>query len=88
MNLMLNAIRFTDDGGNITFRTFHQTDTVFFSLSDTGIGIKETDLEVIFEKFYEVTDIMHHHSGTIEFNTQEKCACRGALQRLVIMVED
>ncbi|MDO5111079.1 MAG: response regulator [Clostridia bacterium] len=56
LNVLGNAIKFTDGGGSITFdaRELERTDdvaTLRFIVTDTGIGISETFLEHMFEPF-------------------------------------
>jgi len=67
MNLMMNAIRFTPDGGVITVETRLVGNSIQLAVSDTGIGIPEEERENIFEKFYEAQERIRHSSGTIEF---------------------
>jgi len=40
-----------------------------FEVADTGIGIAETEHELIFEKFYEVGDALVHSSGDYAFRS-------------------
>lgn len=68
-NLISNAIRFTPDGGRITLSISSSKGLVEFSLKDSGIGIAETEIPLIFEKFYEVGSAAHHSSGTYEFRS-------------------
>jgi signal transduction histidine kinase len=67
MNLVMNAIRFTPDGGVITVETRLVGNSIQLAVSDTGIGIPAEERENIFEKFYEVRESIRHSSGTIEF---------------------
>lgn len=56
-NLLSNALKFTPNKGKIKVAirlTEEPIYGVMVSVSDTGIGIKEEDLEVIFEKFKQV----------------------------------
>ena len=58
MNLVGNAIKFTDEG-NVTIRVFREKVTrksVFlrFDVLDTGIGISKTDLDKIFDEFTQL----------------------------------
>jgi signal transduction histidine kinase len=69
LNLLLNAIRFTPDGGRITLRARDEGDSVRVEVEDTGIGIPKEKLESIFESFYEIKDIKKHSSGSIEFKS-------------------
>lgn len=54
MNLITNAIRYTESEGTITVRTNRSQDHVQISITDNGIGISEADLAHIFERFYKV----------------------------------
>lgn len=54
-NLFSNAIKFSeDDGGTITISTKKEGDMAKISVSDTGIGIKEEDIDRIFHKFEQL----------------------------------
>jgi signal transduction histidine kinase len=70
-NLLLNAIRFTPDGGHITISADTECEAGFVRVSvvDTGIGIDEDQIEKIFASFYEVAPTDHHRSGTFEFQS-------------------
>lgn len=57
MNLVGNAVKFTPLGGRVTVslsRLRSPDPGVLVSVSDTGIGIREEDQEMIFEKFGQV----------------------------------
>lgn len=49
-NLVRNAIRYNREGGSVTVKLDYNRLTV----SDTGIGIAEEDLERVFDRFYTV----------------------------------
>jgi len=52
-NLILNAIKFTTEG-HIKYG-FSEIDGFFkFYVEDTGIGIKEENLEIVFDRFYQI----------------------------------
>jgi signal transduction histidine kinase len=53
INLLGNAIKFTNKGGVSLMVSKRNTD-VIFSVTDTGIGIKKDNLEIIFDGFQQV----------------------------------
>ena len=69
-NLIKNAISFSGDGGRIHVSTWIENGKAFFRIQDSGIGLKEEDLERIFDEFYQVTDINHHKTGQFEYMTR------------------
>lgn len=54
LNLISNAIKFTDRGGSIFVKMQDKGDTVLISVKDTGAGIPEDKQKVIFERFVQV----------------------------------
>jgi len=53
-NLIANAIKFTPSGGHITIHVEAPRGLIRFCVSDTGVGIPESMLEAIFERFWQV----------------------------------
>jgi DNA-binding response OmpR family regulator/two-component sensor histidine kinase len=53
-NLVGNAIKFTPSGGNVRLDAVREGDLLKVSVTDTGVGINENDLDVIFEAFRQV----------------------------------
>ena len=50
VNLLENAIKFTDEGGLVTVRVR----PFILEVEDTGIGIAESEIPKIFQRFYRV----------------------------------
>ena len=55
-NLFSNALRYTRDGDSITISCIQKKDSVVVSVTDTGIGMEEKDLQRIFDLFYRATN--------------------------------
>jgi signal transduction histidine kinase len=58
VNLLSNAIKFTESG-EITVSAQFVDGSVSIAVADTGIGIPEDQLELVFDEFHQVS----HHSG-------------------------
>ncbi len=65
LNLVSNAVKFTPQNGRITIGAARLPDAVEISVSDTGIGIAESDREHLFEEFRQVdSDVAREQHGT------------------------
>lgn len=53
-NLVQNALRFTPSGGRVVIRAEAGDHEARVSVADTGPGIPDADLELIFDRFYTV----------------------------------
>ncbi|MBW4492003.1 MAG: response regulator [Oscillatoria princeps RMCB-10] len=64
-NLLSNAVKFTHAGGVVTLRVWVEGNAALFQVEDTGIGIPENQLPLLFEKFQQL-DSSHHrkYGGT------------------------
>jgi signal transduction histidine kinase len=68
-HLLLNAIKFTPDGGRITLAATRTADgSAEIRVTDTGIGIDRTSLRHVFEPFFTALDVSGHSSGIFEFD--------------------
>ena len=63
VNLLHNAIKFSDPGESINLSAVRNGDVVIFSVEDFGNGIADKDLARIFERFYK-TDQARSSGGT------------------------
>jgi signal transduction histidine kinase len=71
-NVIVNAIKFTPDGGSITVCYELVSDDresmwAEIRVQDTGIGIDQANLDVIFEKLYQLGTVELHSSGRTTF---------------------
>jgi signal transduction histidine kinase len=80
--LLDNAVKYTQDGGSVTVRVEERDDSVGLAVTDTGVGIPEDQLPLVFERFYRAEEaraeggaglglsiarqIAEAHGGTIE----------------------
>jgi signal transduction histidine kinase len=63
-HLLKNSLAFTDPGGRIEISFEESEDAVVIHVSDTGIGIPDEDLGLVFERFYQVeTHMTRRHGG-------------------------
>ncbi len=63
MNLVENAVKYSDPGTTIRIRAAREGDAVVLSVEDEGIGIPPEDLDRIFERFYRVRRDRGHVTG-------------------------
>lgn len=54
INLLDNAIRYTQPGGHVTVRVAIDRDAAVLNVEDDGPGVPEADRERVFERFYRV----------------------------------
>jgi two-component system phosphate regulon sensor histidine kinase PhoR len=54
INLLHNAVKFSDPGGPIMVRAWLQDGEVVLSVQDQGVGIPRAELDRVFERFYKV----------------------------------
>ncbi|GAA4451429.1 two-component regulator propeller domain-containing protein [Nibrella saemangeumensis] len=64
-NLVSNALKFTDEGGQVTVKVEADDTTARIVVADTGRGIPADKLPHIFDRFYQVDDSRTRaHEGT------------------------
>lgn len=62
-NLIDNAIKYTPEQGGVKVMLDSDHQHAFISVSDTGIGIPETEVGRIFERFYRVDKTRDRETG-------------------------
>ncbi len=86
-NLFSNALKYTDPGGNVGLSAKADESYVHFSVSDTGKGIPERYIDIVFEQFFRISDreaesgaglglavakeIVEAHGGSISVTSRE-----------------
>jgi len=63
INLLNNAIKFTPRSGEIRMKARELNGQVEVKVSDTGIGIPAEDLDMVFDKFYQVDSTLTRETG-------------------------
>ncbi|NEP47906.1 MAG: GAF domain-containing protein [Moorea sp. SIO3C2] len=64
-NLLSNGIKFTPEGGKVTLRVWLEKHLVVFQVEDTGIGISQDQLPLLFHKFQQLeTPYRRKYEGT------------------------
>ena len=67
-NLMVNAIKFTPDGGTVRLVAGPDgPDWIEVRVVDQGLGIEPAERRHLFEPFFTGFDTMHHSSGEYQF---------------------
>lgn len=64
-NLLSNALKYSKDQGEITIEAEKEGNEIVIHVKDTGIGIAEGDLPLIFERFYRADKSRSRQSGGI-----------------------
>ncbi|WP_064092076.1 cell wall metabolism sensor histidine kinase WalK [Rossellomorea aquimaris] len=53
-NIISNALKYSPEGGMITFKVIEKNGFIEVSVSDQGLGIPKENLDKVFERFYRV----------------------------------
>lgn len=63
-NLLYNALRHTTEGGLVIVNAAARDDMVELSVTDTGIGIGQDELSLVFDRFYQTERAGRHSEGS------------------------
>ena len=66
-HLVMNAIKYTPDGGKIKVTGKTVDDEIEIAVCDTGIGVAPENHDLVFEKFFQTGEVMLHSSGKTKF---------------------
>ncbi|KAB3539064.1 GHKL domain-containing protein [Alkaliphilus pronyensis] len=64
LNLLSNAIKFTKPEGRITISIKKRKDSLLVIVKDTGVGIPEDKLELVFERFMQANKTFSRNNGS------------------------
>lgn len=53
-NIISNALKYSPEGGKVTFLVEEQTDKIIVTIRDEGVGIPKQNVKKIFDRFYRV----------------------------------
>jgi signal transduction histidine kinase len=56
VNLLGNAVKYTPEGGRVTFRVNIKDQNIEISVEDSGVGIAEDEIGKVFDKFFRSND--------------------------------
>ncbi|NJL63135.1 MAG: ATPase [Methylacidiphilales bacterium] len=63
INLLGNSIKFTPNGGQVWVKARLQGDYILLEVRDTGVGIAESEISKIFDRFYSTRPPIAEESG-------------------------
>ena len=63
LNLLDNAVKYTENGGKIDFTLHKEKGSVVCSVKDTGCGIAPEELPKIWRRFYQAESSHRNSSG-------------------------
>ncbi|MBR1592874.1 MAG: HAMP domain-containing histidine kinase [Ruminococcus sp.] len=84
INVIDNAVKYSSAGDTVTIKAFERDGNVVVSVTDTGVGIKKSDLSKVKTKFYKANhtrrgsgiglavadEIITLHGGTLDITSQ------------------
>lgn len=56
LNILTNSIKYTKEKGKIEILVYEEDSKSIISIIDNGMGIKDEDIERVFERFYRVQE--------------------------------
>lgn len=62
-NLISNAVKHTDNYGNIQITVIQENENVVITVEDNGCGIDDNDIQYIFERFYRTDKSRNRSTG-------------------------
>lgn len=63
-NIFLNALKYTDQQGNVSITITQEEETVLIAIKDSGIGIPQKEVSKIFNRFYQANNSINKAGGS------------------------
>ncbi|MGG0890344.1 two-component system histidine kinase PnpS [Cytobacillus horneckiae] len=63
INIVSNALAYTTNNGSVAIKVTNDSSKVYIDIEDTGIGIEQSEIPRIFERFYRVDRARSRNSG-------------------------
>ena len=67
--ILSNAVKYTPNGKGIKLAARLEGNRAIVEVVDEGIGIPSEKMDIIFEPFFSLEDVLHHYSGEFEFKS-------------------
>ena len=82
INLVSNAIRFTDRGGKVTVSARAEAANITFAVEDNGVGINDEDLARVGEPYFQAGSFLRppsrRHRASAFPSSRGWCGCTAA----------
>lgn len=56
INILDNALKYSPEGSPVEITVYEENDRIYIDIADQGIGIPESEIPYVFEKFYRVKE--------------------------------
>lgn len=76
LNLLTNAIKYSEDGTDITLELDQEDAHIILRVTDQGFGVREEDLTRIFEAFYRVKEHRKINGSGLGLSIVQECVER------------
>jgi signal transduction histidine kinase/DNA-binding NarL/FixJ family response regulator len=63
-NILTNALKYTETNGQVSLLIERENDQIILRVIDSGIGIEETELAKIFNRFYQADNSINRSGGS------------------------